>query len=50
MADITLDKIDKKDGQVVTQEDIAKIDKNMSTIETVIKDIGTTLTYSEFVI
>lgn len=54
MADITLEKINKINGQVLTQDDIQKIDDNMSAIETTIKSIGTgggnTLTYSEFVI
>lgn len=54
MADIILEKINKTNGQIITQEDIAKIDNNMLTIETTIKSIGTggetTLTYSEFVI
>lgn len=54
MADIILEKINKTNGQILTQEDITKIDNNMSTIETTIKSIAvggsTILTYSEFVI
>ena len=54
MVDITLEKINKTNGQIITQEDIAMIDNNMQKIETTIKSIeiggSTTLTYSEFVI
>lgn len=50
MEDITLEKINKTNGQIITQDDIAKIDSNMQKIETNLNELSIELFYSEFVI